>query len=173
MGKNIYALTFVSPDKPGVVALVAKAMYANGFNVQDSSSTRLRGIFSMILLVVHDKLYTEDEVKSFFPAEYQPSVYILNNGSEKEVKSESYAISVYGADKPGIIYKIASTLSDYNVNIVDLQTQSIGTPPDEVYIMILEAVPQDGSEEWISAVKKAAVEIHTDITVRRYETYEL
>jgi len=51
MDKNYFAITFVAEDRPGIVADVTKILYDNGFNIDDSSSTLLRGIFAMILVV--------------------------------------------------------------------------------------------------------------------------
>ena len=173
MEKKIYALTFVCQDRPGVVASVAKVLYDNGFNVEDSSSTRLKGVFSMIFLVKHDKSYAPEEIAALFPDGLRPAVNHVSPIPEDDCDRDSYVISVYGADKPGIIYSIASALAENGINIVDLQTQATGTAPREIYIMILEVIPPDGSEAWIERVKATAAAIHTDITVRRYETYEL
>ncbi len=57
-----------------------------------------------------------------------------HNPSKKQ-----FAISVYGADKPGIVYKITRILSDNKVNITDVQTNIAGRGAGKTYIMLLEA----------------------------------
>ncbi|MDR2884608.1 MAG: ACT domain-containing protein [Deferribacteraceae bacterium] len=175
--KTSYALTFVSKDRSGIVADVAKVLLDNGFNIADSSSTLLQGVFSMILLVEHEHVYTEGELKSLFDSEkLSPSVYIMDTSVKRTDRYDGqYVVSVYGADKPGIVHSISSTLANMGINIVDLQTQTTGIPPKEVYIMVLELLVPPAAEEndWISAVKDKAIMIGTDITIRKLETYEL
>jgi len=171
-----YALTFISKDRPGIVADVTKVLYENGFNIADSSSTLLRGVFSMILLVEHKSNMTTQKIESLFSMKgiiisvYEiPTVQI-----EKPVLEDNFIISVYGADKPGIVHHIAAKLYEKNINIVDLQTQTAGEPLQDAYIMVLEVVvPSDTDREWVQSLKDAAKEIGTDITIRRLETYEL
>jgi glycine cleavage system transcriptional repressor len=149
-------------------------LYDNGFNVEDSSSTRLNGVFSMILLVKHDTHFTPEQIGTFFPEDLRPAVSIVETNADDDCDDDSYVISVYGADKPGIIYRIAESLAEYDINIVDLQTQATGTAPNKVYIMVLEVIPPSGSnDEWIAKVRATAAEIKTDVTVRKYETFEL
>lgn len=167
---HTYALTFVSKDEPGIVAKVSKVLYDKGFNIADSSSTRLREVFSMILLVKHEKLYSVEEIKQFFfSAHFKPAVHIMEDKDKSsEIETEHYIISVYGADKPGIVHKVTQKLFEHNVNIVDLQTQPAGS----VYIMILE-VTSTHETSWIDEVKLAAGQIPTDINIRHIETVEL
>ena len=175
--RTAYALTFVLKDRTGIVADVTKVLYENGFNIADSSSTLLQGIFSMILLVKHDNKMTIQEVGSLFTAVgLNPSVYEISNYSAKASEQmNNFIISVYGADKPGIVHHITAKLYERKINIVDLQTQVAGKPPKEAYIMILEVLaPMDAKEEeWIAVLKETASEIGTDINIRRLETYEL
>jgi glycine cleavage system transcriptional repressor len=171
----LYALTFVSEDKPGIVAQVTRVLYDKGFNIQDSSSTLLQGVFSMILLVQHKDPLLSDEIKSFFPENLVPSVYAMDSSAINEPsREEHYVISVYGADKPGIVHTITDELYKLGINIVDLQTQTTGFPPKDAYIMILEVlVPQELGESWLPTLKNAAERICTDVTIRKLETYEL
>ena len=175
MNKYLYALTFVSEDKPGIVARTTHVLFEKGFNIQDSSSTLLQGVFSMILLVEHQEHLLVEEIEAFFPKDLKPSVYLMEN--KKQNKSglpEHYVLSVYGADKPGIVHTITEELYKQGINIVDLQTQSTGVPPKDTYIMILEIlVPEALGDGWTTPLKEVAKNIGTDVTVRRLETYEL
>lgn len=175
MRSYLYALSFVVYDKPGIVAKVAAILYEKGFNIKDSSSGRMKNIFSMIFLVESKKKYEIAEVEAFFPADLCPAVYDYIEIDDDNAESTSqYTISVYGADKPGIVKSITEKLAEKNINISDLQTQQIGTPPKDTYIMILEVdVPGDTNESWMNEIKMTALNIGTDITLRKLETYEL
>lgn len=165
-----YALTFVVKDRAGIVAAATKILYEKGFNIEDSSSTRLRDIFTMILMVSHTEDYREEQLQGFFtPVNLLPTAYKL---SETDIEaangSEHHIISVYGSDKPGIVHKVTAKLAELGVNIVDLQTQEA----NGVYIMVLEVVPPVNIE-WVAPVKEAARKIGTDINIRKLDVFEL
>ena len=50
----------------------------------------------------------------------------------------TYLISVYGTDRPGIVYQVAQALAQQKVSITDLQTKVIGTAQKPIYVMLLE-----------------------------------
>ncbi len=47
-------------------------------------------------------------------------------------------ISVYGIDKPGLVFHVADLLSRRRVNITDLQTKVLDRPSSPLYVMLLE-----------------------------------
>jgi len=47
-------------------------------------------------------------------------------------------LTVYGADQPGIVYKVAARLAARNINITDMDTRLTGTAGAPVYVMQLE-----------------------------------
>ncbi|MDR2400609.1 MAG: transcriptional regulator [Deferribacteraceae bacterium] len=166
--KNLYILTFVSKDQPGIVAKAAKVLLERGFNIKDSSSTRLSGVFAMILMVEHEESFEPDTVSSWF-GELTPAVHTVEEENKTPEGEERFLISVYGADKPGIVFTIADTLAQERINIVDLQTRISG-----VYVMVLEiSLPLGFPDTWIKRVKDAAASIKTDISVRKLEVFEL
>lgn len=84
-------------------------------------------------------------------------------------------ISVYGADKPGIVYQVAKELGERNINITDLNTKLIGDKENPVYVMMLEAMlPEntevDEVETWMQELKQ---KLQVDISVRSLATMEL
>lgn len=174
MGKYYYALSFVTNDSKGIVSNTTKVLFEKGFNIADSSSTLLQGIFSMIFIVTSDKDYSEDEIKLMFKEDnYHMEVFKYNN-EPKEQDGFHYSISVYGADKAGIVNAITAEIAKNNLNIIDLQTKITGKT-HKVYIMVLEVVA--GSEEneskWQSLLKETAKNINTQINIRKIEFYEL
>jgi len=175
-GKKYFALTFVSKDRYGIVADVSKVLYDNGFNLEDSSSTLLRGFFSMILIVATREDYTEEEIKCMYDCLEDISISVRKmNGSDATIaEGLSYVVSVYGSDKPGIVYKVTDYLRSKNINVIDLQTKVAGKENKPIYIMILEIlVPENyQEEEWIVSLKALSDKMGTDIHIRQIETYE-
>ncbi len=175
MKKNHYALMLFSDDKPGIVAKVSKILFENGLNIEDSSSTLLRGFFSMILLISSkDELNIEklsNEFKNF--ADMKVDIKKIDKLTKKSLE-DTYIISVYGGDKPGLVYAISNALANKNINIIDLQTKVAGKEDSPVYIMVFEVtVPNSVKDEnWIDELSSISKEMGTDINIRHIETYE-
>lgn len=84
-------------------------------------------------------------------------------------------ISVYGADKPGIVYRVTKELGERNVNITDLNTKLIGSDEQPVYVMMLEATLPEGMEpdEMKTIMDAIKDEMKVDISVRAITPVEL
>ncbi len=174
MSKYYYALSFVTNDSKGIVFETTKVLFEKGFNIADSSSTLLQGVFAMIFIVTNDNNYTENEIKDMFKnSNYTMEVFKYDN-MPVEQEGYHYSISVYGADKPGIVNSITSEIAKNGLNIVDLQTKITGRD-NKVYIMMIEVVSGSETNEsvWQELLKKTAKNINTEINIRKIEVYEL
>jgi glycine cleavage system transcriptional repressor len=84
-------------------------------------------------------------------------------------------VSVYGADKPGIVYRVTKALVECQANITDVTTRVVGQDT-HVYIMLLEVeVPPDKDQaaQLERSLKALAAELSVDITVRPLESASL
>ncbi|MBN1959070.1 MAG: amino acid-binding protein [Desulfuromonadales bacterium] len=176
-----FALTIIGRDRPGIVSQVTEILYHGGFNIADSSCSILGGQFSMILIISNPEINDQEEFADHFhPLEENGlSVFIrtLKPGGEirPELDGELCMISVYGADKPGIVYQVARELGDRKINITDLNTKLIGSTDKPVYVMMLEALLPENTgidvvEGWMKELKK---KLQVDISVRSLMTVEL
>ena len=136
----------------------------------------------MILVVTHPKMAAGeinpafDEVRSnmglmvtLHPLKDEEVVH------EKAFAGHPHIISVYGADRPGIVYTVTKELARRKVNITDLNTQVAGAKDRPVYVMVLEvdipeAVDMKELEKEFDRIRK---ELSVSITVRPIETLEL
>ena len=82
-----------------------------------------------------------------------------------------YVLSVYGADHPGIVYRITAALSAAAVNVTDLATHVVagsraGDPP--VYVMMMElTIPTEVDAQSLEHELRAiATEQGVDISLR-------
>ncbi len=176
-----FALTIIGRDRPGIVAQVTEILYRLGCNIADSSCTILGGQFAMILIISHPTLSERDDFGDVFSPleEAGLSVFMrtLKPGGElhPEMKGEVCMISVYGADKPGIVYRVTRELAQRKVNVTDLNTKLVGSRERPVYVMLIEAVlPEELDTEALSAVLAALkLELQVDITLRNITPVEL
>ena len=141
------AVTAVGSDRPGIVAAVTGVFVEHRCNIEDSSMTILRGQFAMMLVVdaPPDVGAADLEAALAGPAAeldlvvtVRPLPAVDEGGTGGGPGDDRWTVSVYGADRPGIVHGVASLLADQGVNIVDLSTRVIGSPEQPVYAMVLE-----------------------------------
>jgi glycine cleavage system transcriptional repressor len=169
---NHFALTIVGRDRAGIVSQVTKILFDLGCNIADSSCSILGGQFAMILILGHPEFTDRESFgEAFKPLEESDlsvSLRVLKPGGEirSNIFGDICMISVYGSDKPGIVYRVAQVLGEKNINITDLNTK---------YVMVIEAVlPENVEEEdvhgWLTPIRD---DLQVDITVRTIPTVEL
>jgi len=178
---SYFALTIIGRDRPGIVSQVTEVLYRLGCNIADSSCSILGGQFAMLLIISHPDVTDKFElINAFKPLEETNlSVFVrtLKPGGElrSDISGELCMVSVYGSDKPGIVYRVARELGDRQVNITDLNTKLIGTKERPVYVMMLEAVlpPELTLEELEEVLSGLKASLQVDISVRSINPVEL
>jgi glycine cleavage system transcriptional repressor len=183
MGMGHFTVSVVGPDRPGIVAGISRVLYELGFNIEDSSSTILSGMFAMILVVGHGTMSDEGELSAAFEEARRDlgltvGVHALVDAEmvrESPFKGTPHIISVYGADRPGIVYRVSRALAERRVNVVDLKTQVAGQKDRPVYVMVLEAdIPEGYDVAALEAeLSSLAKELSVSVSVRPVETLEL
>ncbi len=169
-----YMVTAVGADRPGIVAAVTTPLAALGCNLADCSSTILRGHFAMMVVITAPAGHDAASLTTAIREQCDPLgvvVTVAPVATAAAAPQATHALSVYGADRPGIVRDIAQFLSDRHIDITDLQSRLIGrqTP---VYIALLElAVPSEADAEALQlAVRELATQFGIEITLRQLET---
>ena len=165
-----FALAAIGRDRPGIVAAVAEVLYERGCNVEDSSMTLLRGNFSiMLVLAAPEGLTAEGLAEALRPVcgELGLTYAVLEVDERPEVAHPSHILTVYGADRPGILLGVTRALAQAGVNITDLNSRLVGAERP-VYALMLELalppeLPAAGLEERLRAL---ASELGVELTLR-------
>jgi glycine cleavage system transcriptional repressor len=178
-----FSVSVVGKDRPGIVAEVSRILFELGCNIEDSTCTILSGQFAMILVVCHSVLSKASELAPAFEQVrgemgLMVTIHALKEEEvvhEKRFAGQPHIISVYGADRPGIVFSVTKELADRKVNITDMNTQVVGSKDRPVYVMVLEAdIPETVDRKELDAVfEKIRKEIGVSISVRPIETVEL
>lgn len=177
-----FSVSVIGKDRPGIVSSVSEVLFNLGCNIEDSSCSILGGQFAMILIVWHDVYSATDEFeKAFIPLRQVGLTVSVNALKEGEVTHEKgftgkpYILSVYGADRPGIVYRVSSELAERKVNITDLNTQLVGTKERPIYVMLLEVDIPDSvdMEEFRGVLEEVKKDLSVNITLKPIETMEL
>jgi len=179
MIKKLFCLSAIGKDKTGIVSSISKVLFELGCNIENSTMTLLSGQFAMILLIAFPKNPDESKIKSKIKSTLKNiglsfSISEVGDSSENIKNFGDYVISVYGADKPGIVYNISKYLSDKKINITDVQTSIIGTK-DKVYVMLLEIqLPKNlNINDLKSQMKMLSKQLTVDISVNQADSSEI
>jgi glycine cleavage system transcriptional repressor len=153
------AVSVIGNDRPGIVAGVTRSLFESGCNLEDVSSTILRGHFSMVLIVrAPDSLDPAELESSLNDAVVDLDLVVtvrLVDDVVTEVAAPTHMVSVYGADQPGIVFRVAQGLADAGANVTDLTSRVIGDPAEPVYALMLEvSAPEAGLEEILDSLRK-------------------
>jgi glycine cleavage system transcriptional repressor len=174
-------LTGVGRDRVGIVAELTDTLFELGCNLLDSSMTLLRGEFAVILMVTLPESVTLDLLSQRLKTIQEKLGFTLHVRllSEEELKHSDntdsiHVISVYGADKPGIVSGVARKLAALGVNITDVQTKRT-SEKQSIFIMVLEVTvpPSLTTERLTEELKATASSLAVDLSVREVEVVEL
>jgi len=178
-----FSVSVVGRDRPGIVSEVSRVLYELGCNIEDSTCTILSGQFAMILVVYHSRFSASSDLASAFEKVrgemgLMVTIHALKDEEvvhEKRFTGHPHIISVYGSDRPGIVFSVSKELADRKVNITDMNTQVVGSKERPVYVMVLEVdIPEAVDMKELQAVfERIKKEIGVSISVRPIETVEL
>jgi glycine cleavage system transcriptional repressor len=168
------AVTAVGVDRPGIVAAVSGVLYERGCNLEDTSMTILRGQFAMMLVVDVPAGVEAADLEAAVTERVPGLVVTVRPVDEVDAGppvGEAWAVSVYGADHPGIVYRVTSELAEREVNVVDLSTRVIGDPARPVYAMLLDVTVPEAVDvdELGAALERLAAEVGVEVTLHPSE----
>lgn len=171
-----YAVTAIGADRPGIVAALTGALRGLGGNLEDVSSTILRGHFAMMLVV--DVPGEAAEVRATLeeaagPLGVQVHVADVEAGAPERPRA-THTLTAYGADRPGIVAALTALLAERGVNVTDLSSRRTSGPAP-IYAMIAEvAVPSAVDvPELDAAIRAEALELGVDVSFRPVEVETL
>lgn len=172
-----WIVTALGEDRPGIVAGVTKVLYQAGCNLEDSAMTRLEGEFAIMLIFSAGKASATQLAKAFQKAQQELKLVVhLKPLTSKETAAQkaagaTYQISVYGTDKPGIVYRMAEALAKLKVNIIDVHThRSAGKPYLYLTLLEAEAPPKLAAEALEQHLQRVAKQLGVEVHLRPAET---
>ncbi len=153
-------LTLVGRDQPGIVAKITTALYEAGAQLGEASMMRLGGNFT-IMLMVKSEQSIEALTQCLAPVVEAMKLHISFQSIDASLHQHEIPdsiITVYGADRPGIVAKTTTALLNAGFNITDLDSDVAGSEAEPIYIMQIEGIASQGME----AVEKAVEQIKAE-----------
>jgi glycine cleavage system transcriptional repressor len=161
------AVTAVGGDRPGIVAAVVGVFFDLGCNLGDCTMTLLEGQFAMIMCVeAPDHLRSEALERALAGPAGDLDLSILVTPADNPgpaTAGRPYVVSLYGADRPGLVFSVTRHLAQRAANVTDLMSHLTSAG---VYTMVLDIdLPPDLDAgaleaELASIARDLGVEIH-------------
>jgi glycine cleavage system transcriptional repressor len=167
------AITVVGHDRPGIIAQTAEVLSRYGMNLEDSSMTLLRGHFAMTMICAGQTgaATLHAALTQALDDSLSVSVLAVPDEGDRPQIGASYLVTVHGADRLGIVARLANTIAAANGNITDLTTRLAG----ELYVLLAEVDLPPGADVpgLQAALAEASAELGVDTTLRQVENDEL
>lgn len=149
-----FMVTLVGQDRPGIVSRVTSALFEGGANLGEASMMRLGGNFTIMLMVQFDG--TVKQLQSLLETEadsldLRMHVDRIEGGLHRH-HIPDVRVTVYGADRTGIVAQVTSALAEAGLDITDLQSDVGGSTDSPLYVMTIEGRAREGIEALRSAL---------------------
>jgi glycine cleavage system transcriptional repressor len=175
-----FALTAIGEDRPGIVSAVTEPLARLGCNLEDSSSSILRGHFAVMLILSAPETLTSAAIAQEVTRYTDPlglvvTVRPLRAEAVTGTAGPSHLLSVYGADRPGIVHGVTQLLADRSINVTELNTRLVGRADAPVYAMLMEVEIPDGTavSDLEADLRGLAQSLSIDVTLRPLESEAL
>jgi glycine cleavage system transcriptional repressor len=167
------AITVVGHDRPGIIAQAAEVLSQCGMNLEDSSMTLLRGHFAMTLICAGaaDAGEVEAALQPMANGSLEVTVREVPDEPDLPPLGSSYLVTVHGADRLGIVARLAGVIAEAGGNVTDLTTRLSGS----LYVLLAEVdLPRSTDVEALQArLTKVSAELGVDTTMRLLENDQL
>lgn len=171
---DLYAVTVLGHDRPGIIAATTAQLAELGLNLEDSTMTLLRGHFAMMLLCRGAVEVTAIE-QALSPltvdGDLDVAVRPVTDQPEPGVGGSSWVLTVHGGDRPGIVSAVVSEIASVGGNITDLTTRLSG----DLYLLVAELDLPAGTDAAgvEGSIRAAAERVGVTATLRPVEADEL
>ncbi|HEY9150027.1 MAG TPA: ACT domain-containing protein [Gammaproteobacteria bacterium] len=161
---NWCMLTLVGADRPGIVAAITQALFQGGANLGETSMARLGGNFTVMMMVQHEG-DTEALRSLVEPVAASLGLRLHLDPIEAHLHEHpipDVRISVFGADRAGIVAQVTTALAQVGFNILDLQSDVGGSKTAPFYVLHIEGQADDGVEaieQALAPLRDSGVEV--------------
>ena len=174
MGQRLrwFMVSLVGRDRPGIVAGVTQALYAGGCTLGETSMMRLGGNFSIMMMAACPVASAEGLVALLRPQVESLGLHLHVDPIEARLHEHpqpDVRITVYGADRPGIVAQVTTALAAAGFNILDLESDVGGTTEAPIYVLHMEGQALEGVAPLRSALEALRREAGVEVSLSPVE----
>jgi len=139
-------LTLVGEDRPGIVARVTDALFRRGWNLGEASMLRLGGNFTIMMMVQFSgTTHALQDLVGGVAESLGLQLHIDHIEARlHDHRIPDVRITVYGADRAGIVAKVTGVLAEAGLDILERDSDVAGTDAEPIYIMNIEGHAAEG-----------------------------
>ena len=158
-------LTLVGEDQPGIVAQVTDSLYQGGFNLGETSMIRLGGNFT-IMMMVSGPQSGENLMTQLAPVAERLGLRMHLDpirGVLHQHRVPNFQVRVNGADRAGIVARVTGALAQCGFNILELESDVVGSADRPVYIMTIQGYADTTLEDLqgaLAQLKSQEIDVH-------------
>lgn len=155
MNDHWYMLTLVGRDRSGIVARVSHALFEGGCQLGETSMIRLGGNFTIMMMVrFAGSTHALEQLVAGEAESLSLRLHVdrVEGGLHEHVEPD-VRITVYGADRPGIVAQVTGALAEAGLDIFDLISDVGGTELAPIYILHIEGRALEGIPALASALE--------------------
>jgi glycine cleavage system transcriptional repressor len=158
-------LTLVGEDQPGIVAQVTDSLYQGGFNLGETSMIRLGGNFT-IMMMVSGPQSGENLMTQLTPVAERLGLRMHLDpirGVLHQHRVPNFQVRVNGADRAGIVARVTGALAQCGFNILELESDVVGSADRPVYIMTIQGYADTTLEDLqgaLAQLKSQEIDVH-------------
>lgn len=126
-----FLLTVISDDKPGIVRRIANTVTRHGGNWLESRMAQLAGKFVGVIHVVthsQDTGALQESLKALQSEFIYITIEPLASAGDPRPRGREATFTATGPDRPGIVLEISQALAQYNINVVEMETECSSMP---------------------------------------------
>jgi glycine cleavage system transcriptional repressor len=178
---NKVIISVLGPDRPGIIAAVARVLFMKGCNIENVSQTILQSEFSGIFIVALPEDQPAAELTRRLEEELDPlSLHVFVKSLEPGgpafmlERSEPFVITTKGPDRKGLVAAITEIIARYGVNVTNLQAVFKGGSDPNNNIMIYEVDIPAGIDQqaFYDDLRSKALELQLDISIQHRNIFE-
>lgn len=164
-------LTAIGDDHAGLVRALSSVIADHEGNWETSRMAHLAGKFAGIVLVTVPDGNVEELIADLEPLEKQGLLDITAELSPPVAPSAgtSLTLELVGLDQPGIVRQVSDALAERNVNIEELETETVEAPMDGGTLFRAKAslvLPQSASvNDLTDVLEELAAQLMVDIEI--------
>lgn len=127
--RSFLTMTFIGPDRPGLVQLVAETIAGHGGNWLESRMAQLAGQFAGILRIEVDAAAAGRLADALHGlSSHGLNVQVVSAGQSGAPARRTLRIEVVGDDRPGIVRQLSAAVAGTGANVEELTTNLESAP---------------------------------------------
>jgi glycine cleavage system transcriptional repressor len=136
-------VTAIGEDRPGIVARLTETFVEHNANVEESRMSILGGEFAAIILVTIDS-GTVVGLKQKLDSLKSEGITVLTKNTrasdqQRFAQHGLFEVNLTGADHEGIVHKVSRFLTDHQINIQTMDTETVPAPITGTPLFTLKA----------------------------------